>query len=293
MANNPSFSFYVNDFEGGTRHMTDAELGCYMRLLIAQFNRGGKLPNDEKFLSRFCTSFLESWPIVKEKFKPIGKEFIQNQRLEIETFKKQKFISKQSINGTKGGRPRKPKENPEATQIDEVLKPDEQSGLTQKKPLGNGLGKGNGLGFGDGSSFGKSENLYSGPIPTEENSIISQMWSLWKESFPLYTADRQNDFEGLGVIFGFMMRQSNSRDPTDSQIQIKVLNTFQSIADDVSKSSFWINKPLKSIANNIQEFYNNIKNPTNGTGNKQASKFGSGINDELLKQKLAAKAPRR
>ena len=74
MANNPSFSLYVNDFEGGTRHMTDEELGCYIRLLFAQFNRE-KLPNNPDFLRSFCTSFDKSWTIVSEKFEKIdGKE---------------------------------------------------------------------------------------------------------------------------------------------------------------------------------------------------------------------------
>ncbi len=132
MANNPAFPLYVNDLEGGTRHMTDEEFGCYLRLLIAQFNRRGILPNDEKFLSRFCTSFKESWPIVKEKFKKIDGG-LMNVRLEKERLKKEIFLKKQSENGKNGGRPKKPKpfnnENPDNT---------------QKKPLGNGYGKGNG-----------------------------------------------------------------------------------------------------------------------------------------------------
>src|SRR4051812_8784264 len=101
MANNPSFSLYVNDLEGGTRHMSDEEFGCYIRLLLAQFNRGGTLPTDEKFLSRFCTSFDSSWNIVKEKFKYIGEGKIQNQRLKKEMAKRLKFIDKQEDNGRK------------------------------------------------------------------------------------------------------------------------------------------------------------------------------------------------
>ncbi len=168
MANNPSFSFYVNDFEGGTRHMTDEELGCYIRLLLAQFNRGGILPNNHDFLRRFCTSFDKSWAIVCEKFIEIGENKIQNQRLNKETSKRSNFIDKQVDNGRKGGRPKtntKPKQNPLKTQT-----------KTQKKPLGNGIGN-------------REKELVKG---TETNGAIprismpfngkfSELWGEWKK----------------------------------------------------------------------------------------------------------------
>lgn len=134
MAKDPGFVFYPNDFEGGTRHMTDAEVGCYMRLLMAQFNRGGVLPADENFLSRFCTSFKESWPIVQEKFTDVGNGLLQNQKLQIETQKRRKFIEHQSDNGKKGGRPK--------TQIKPKNNPNESEGEPKANPLGNGNGNG-------------------------------------------------------------------------------------------------------------------------------------------------------
>ena len=82
MAKEPAFLFYVDDFEGGTSHMTDSEVGCYLRLLIAQFGRG-ELPDDTEFLKRFADSFTESWPIVKEKFKKSDKGTLYNERMEL------------------------------------------------------------------------------------------------------------------------------------------------------------------------------------------------------------------
>lgn len=169
MANNPSFSFYVNDFEGGTRHMTDEELGCYVRLLIAQFNRGF-LPKNEVFLSRFCTSFSKSWPIVSEKFKEIGDNKLQNFRLEKETKKRDKFIDKQSVNGSKGGRPKKnykPKRKPKITQIE-----------TQKKPLGNGYGDGNRK---QGTGMGEKETPKINSVSMPFNGEFANIWNEWKK----------------------------------------------------------------------------------------------------------------
>lgn len=177
MANNPSFSLYVNDFEGGTRHMTDEELGCYIRLLFAQFNRE-KLPNNHDFLRRFCTSFDKSWAIVSEKFEKIDENFIQNRRLETEIQKRDNFIDKQQDNGRKGGRPpnkSKPTKNPNKTQT-----------KTQKKPLGNGYG----YGKGKGSRVREGEIIFEEvveetfkPPPKVSmpfNGTFEKMWDEWK-----------------------------------------------------------------------------------------------------------------
>lgn len=170
MANNPSFSLYVNDFEGGTRHMNDEELGCYIRLLFAQFNRG-KLPNNHDFLRRFCTSFDKSWAIVGEKFEKISEDFIQNKRLDTEIQKRDNFIDKQQVNGRKGGRPPakiKPTKNPLKTQT-----------KTQKKPLGNGKGYGNGKGkliFEEGSE----ETFIPPKVSMPFNGTFEKTWAEWK-----------------------------------------------------------------------------------------------------------------
>lgn len=122
MANNPKFNFYVNDFEGGTRHMTDEELGCYMRLLLAQFNMG-TLPNDSKFLSRLCDSLERSWPIVKNKFVVVDNGNLKNERLDFERIK--------SIEYSKSRKENRQKEK----DIKNISK-------TYDKHMGNGKGNG-------------------------------------------------------------------------------------------------------------------------------------------------------
>ena len=145
-------------------------------------------------------------------------------------------------------------------------------------------------GNGKRTSFGKSENLFDSVPQNQDQTVIGQMWGIWKTTFPLYTSDRENDFEGLGKILAFMCRQNGNMSPplADVNFQIKFLNTFQVLADEVAKDSFWVNKPVKSIANHIQEFYNKIKNPIDGTP-KQQNGRSSKIDDDKLKQKLAAK----
>jgi uncharacterized protein YdaU (DUF1376 family) len=273
MANNPIFPFYVNDFEGGTRHMTDEEVGCYLRLLLAQFNRGGFLPPDENFLSRFCTSFKESWPIVKEKFLKT-ENGLQNKRLEHERVKREKFVIHQSENGKKGGRPKKPKPFINETQ-----------NLPNEKPLGKG--KGNRKGEGNIENGNGHQDRGLGEDSADEKFLLPQMCKIWYETFPTYTADRQSDFDGMGKMLQFIYRHApNPKDVQNPDTQIKVLNTLQLIADQVNREPFWVNKPIKSIANNIQEFYNKIKNPidgkqSTGTGSNQQSNLRTEVQAEL------------
>lgn len=125
--------------------------------------------------------------------------------------------------------------------------------------------------------FGKSENLLT---------IVPKMCELWYMSFQTYTKDRKNDFEAMGKVLQFMIRQPKcDGNIANAEHQIKILNTLQLIADQVNREPFWVNKPIKSIANNIQEFYNNIKNPINGNGKsitgKQNSFSREGIQTEL------------
>lgn len=258
MANNPIFPFYVNDFEGGTRHMTDAEVGCYLRLLMAQFNRGGQLPGDETILRRYCTSFEQSWPLVKEKFEKINGTKIQNKRLEIERVKREKFIVSRVKN-------RKGENKKNENHVSNTSK-------TSVDHLGKGKEKGNGYGNGNGNLDG---------VQGEDFFLIPKMCAVWYENFVTYTSDKQNDYEGMGKILQFICRQAKVSDVLDTDTQKKILDTLKFVADEVNKMPFWVNKPIKSIANNIQEFYNNIKNPANGKSNSKTGFTREGINQEL------------
>lgn len=138
--------------------------------------------------------------------------------------------------------------------------------------------------------FGKSENLFANGFG---NSLIPQMHDLWKTSFPKYTDDIQHDYPSCKQIADFIFKQAAVKNGYgNTNEEIKVLNTFQLIADQVNREPFWLNKPLKSISFNIQEFYNKIKNPVNGQHSKNG-KSGHQVTDEGLKRKLAERDPSR
>lgn len=268
MANNPIFPFYVNDFEGGTRHMTDAEAGCYLRLLMAQFNRGGQLPNDENILRRYCTSFDESWPIVKEKFERINGSKLQNKRLEIERVKRENFVDSRSKN--KKGKTKSHENHVKNTSE------------TSENHLGKGKGKGKGY-------ENENGNGKQGGGAGEEKFVVPRMCKLWYENFPMYSPDDEHDFSGMGKILWFIAKQHHLKKVEDAETQTKILSTLQVVADKVNEESFWVNKPIKSIANNIQEFYNKIKNPQDGKSGKQAN----GSQQGNLRAEVQAERDRR
>lgn len=111
MAKDPAFLFYPGDWLGGTMTMNRHQKGCYIDLLIAQFNIGPLSLDQIKIL---LGTDQASWTVLQAKFKrevnSAGGEVFFNERLATEIEKRNKFIQHQSDNGKKGGRPKKPKE---------------------------------------------------------------------------------------------------------------------------------------------------------------------------------------
>lgn len=126
MAKNPVFPLYYNDIDRSTRDWTDEEFGCYMRLLMHQWDKFG-LPLGFDRLSRIAPSVEKNWILLSGKFQEID-GFLKNQRLEDIRDSLLKYKDKQSENGSKGGRPIKPKVNPEETQ-------QQTQNITQTKPF--------------------------------------------------------------------------------------------------------------------------------------------------------------
>lgn len=105
MAKDPAFLFYPGDFQGGTMTMSRHLKGCYLDLLIAQFNTGA-LSLEE--IRNVLGNDFAAWGTLQKKFKAdeAGKFF--NEKLRAEILKRQVFVKSQSEKGSKGGRPKKP-----------------------------------------------------------------------------------------------------------------------------------------------------------------------------------------
>lgn len=84
----PAFLFYPGDWQGGTATFTRLIKGCYIDVLIAQFNSGPlSLEEIKNVLSH---DFEASWPTLQKKFKQEDGLFF-NERLEFEKQKRRNY----------------------------------------------------------------------------------------------------------------------------------------------------------------------------------------------------------
>jgi len=61
----PFMPLYVDDLLIDTDHLTNEQMGAYVRLLCATWKRDGTVPNDDQFLAHACHSSAQKWPHLK------------------------------------------------------------------------------------------------------------------------------------------------------------------------------------------------------------------------------------
>ena len=109
---------FTEDFIAGTQHMTNEEIGIYIRLLCWNWNKRCKgIPNEESLIFRVAMAF-ESFErqtclkVLSENFRLINNTHWQNERQLQEFLYISKRIEASKVNGKLGGRPKKPSLNP-------------------------------------------------------------------------------------------------------------------------------------------------------------------------------------
>jgi uncharacterized protein YdaU (DUF1376 family) len=97
---------WVSDFIGDTMDLDAKDVGAYLLLLMAMWQRGGSIPSDEKTLKRITRTgrdFPKIWARL-ERFFICDSGFLTNGRLASEV---QKVVTKREVNaqlGALGGR---------------------------------------------------------------------------------------------------------------------------------------------------------------------------------------------
>jgi len=95
MAKDPAFLFYPGDWLGGTMTLTRHQKGCYMDLLMAQFN-SGPLSLDQ--IKLVLGQDQATWTVLQNKFQKDNSGRFFNQKLATEVEKRKAFVESRSAN---------------------------------------------------------------------------------------------------------------------------------------------------------------------------------------------------
>lgn len=114
------FELYPGDYLRDTTRLTLTEHGAYLRLLMAYYAEEEPFPADDAELfvivSAVSTADKAAVRKVADRFFPVGADGLRhNNRADEEVAKARRRIETAQANGGKGGRPKKPKRNPNKT----------------------------------------------------------------------------------------------------------------------------------------------------------------------------------
>jgi uncharacterized protein YdaU (DUF1376 family) len=119
---------FTEDFVAGTQHLTNEQIGVYIRLLCWNWNKRCKgIPLDPNSHYRIANCITEEEKIscnevIKQFFVEVQDHY-QNERQLQEYLFITKRIEASKINGRLGGRPKKPSQNPPTPTLTPTIKP--------------------------------------------------------------------------------------------------------------------------------------------------------------------------
>lgn len=107
MSERPFMQLYVSDFIGDTLHLSAEQIGAYMLLLMAMWNAGGELPDDDAKLARIARMSIKKWrsdAVDLRGFFEARDGVIFHNRLTKELQKSERKSQSRSAAGAEGGR---------------------------------------------------------------------------------------------------------------------------------------------------------------------------------------------
>lgn len=141
----PYMPLYVGDYLADTTHLTQAETGAYLLLLMALWRAGGSLPADDAKLARFSRSTPKAWAAMRGtilEFFEVSDGAISQRRLTAELSKYDDFLSRQEKAGKASARSKslKNKKSP-STGVEPALNQPQPLSEPRKEDREGGNGK--------------------------------------------------------------------------------------------------------------------------------------------------------
>jgi uncharacterized protein YdaU (DUF1376 family) len=100
--NRPWMPLYVGDYLGDTGHLTTAQHGAYL-LLMMHYWRKGELPDDDRQLSKIAKLPLKTWCEYRATLQDFFYDGWKHKRIDAELAKMMRVSEKRAIAGQKGG----------------------------------------------------------------------------------------------------------------------------------------------------------------------------------------------
>jgi len=100
--NRPWMPLYVGDYLGDTGHLTTAQHGAYL-LLMMHYWRKGELPDDDRQLSKITKLPLKTWCDSRATLQDFFYEGWKHKRIDAELAKMMRVSEKRAIAGQRGG----------------------------------------------------------------------------------------------------------------------------------------------------------------------------------------------
>jgi uncharacterized protein YdaU (DUF1376 family) len=100
--NRPWMPLYVGDYLGDTGHLTTAQHGAYL-LLMMHYWRKGELPDDDRQLSKITKLPLKTWCEYRPTLQDFFHEGWKHKRIDAELEKMMRVSLKRAEAGQKGG----------------------------------------------------------------------------------------------------------------------------------------------------------------------------------------------
>src|SRR5580658_10340504 len=100
--NRPWMPLYVGDYLGDTGHLTTAQHGAYL-LLMMHYWRKGELPDDDRQLSKIAKLPLKTWCDYRATLQDFFYDGWKHKRIDAELAKMMRVSEKRAIAGQKGG----------------------------------------------------------------------------------------------------------------------------------------------------------------------------------------------